>query len=251
MRGAPVQQLADFPADADAISVLLRLALQAGTPCRELGPSELAPETWLLAISDQAVAAHEAALINAAVPAPDWRAPIASLAAVLVRRLAPLGLGQGALIAAATAALMLLGGIFAAASGEAAGGLALTAAGGFGARVSGAYAALTARLRRRPEDGRKDAALGLTVDAFAALTLWFALAPWPDWTPLAVCGPLVIGLARLVSRDADTTLAGIASDRASFLMLLALAAWLGFLPEAAAATALALLAALLLRRGAN
>jgi hypothetical protein len=251
MRGAPVQQLADFPADADAISVLLRLALQAGTPCRELGASELAPETWLLAISDQAVAAHEAALINAAVPAPDWRAPIASLAAVLVRRLAPRGLGQGALIAAATAALMLLGGIFAAASGGAAGGVALAAAGGFAARVSGAYAALAARLRRRADDSRTGAALGLTVDAFAALTLWFALAPWPDLTPLAVCGPIVIGLARLVSRDAETTLAAIASDRASLLLLLALAAWLGFLPETAALTALALLAALLLRRRAN
>ncbi len=185
------------------------------------------------------------------MPKPDWRAPIASLAAVLVRSLAPRGLGQGALIAAATAALMLLGGIFAAASGGAAGGLALAAAGGFAARVSGAYAALAARIRRRADDGRTGAALGLTVDVFAALTLWFALAPWPDWTPLAVCGPLVIGLARLVSRDAETTLAAIASDRASLLLLLALAAWLGFLPEAAALTALALLAALLLRRRAN
>lgn len=55
MRGAPAQRLADFPADADAVSLLLRLALQAGTPSCELSPRELVPETWLLADSDAAV----------------------------------------------------------------------------------------------------------------------------------------------------------------------------------------------------
>lgn len=51
MRGAPVQHLADFPSDADAIALLLRLALQAGTPLREMSARELVPESWLLADS--------------------------------------------------------------------------------------------------------------------------------------------------------------------------------------------------------
>lgn len=251
MRGAPVQQLADFPADADAVSVLLRLALQAGTPCRELGPNKLASETWLLASSSHAVAAHEAALIAQAVAAPDWRAPISSLAAVLVRSLAPRGLGQGAMIGAGAALVLLLGGIIAAALGMAWGGLALAVAGAFAARVSGAFAALAGRLRRQANDARNGAVLDLAVDLSGSLTFWFALAPWPDWTPLAACGPLTIGLARLAARDGGAVLAAMMSDRASLLLLLALTAWLGVLPEATALIALALLTALLLRRRAN
>lgn len=247
MRGAPVQQLADFPADADAVSLLLRLALQAKTPCREFGPDAHVPESWLLAQSAQAVATHEAALIAAAVPAPDWRAPMEALAAVLVRSLAPRGLGQGALAGAGIALVLLLGGVIAAALGKAAGGLVLAGAGAFAARVSGSFAALADRLRRRPDDGRNSAAAGLAVDGFAALTVWFALAPWPDWTPLAVCGPIAIGLARLATRDGDPLMAAVATDRAALLLLFALAAWWGLLPEAAALITLGLLTALLLR----
>jgi hypothetical protein len=52
MRGAPVQELADFPADADAVAVLLRLALQAGTPCRTLSTEEVTEMTLLVADSE-------------------------------------------------------------------------------------------------------------------------------------------------------------------------------------------------------
>lgn len=246
MRGAPVQQLADFPADADAVSVLLRLALQAGTPCRELAPPSA--EAWLLADSARTVAVHEQALIRQSVPMADWRAPLATLASLLVRSLAPRGLGRGALVAAGAALVLLLSGLIAAALGAGAAGLALTAAGAFAARVSSAYTGLATRLRRLSEDVQHGAALTLVVDVIAALTVWFALAPWPDWAPLAVCGPVVIGLARLAERTGGKTLAVLASDRASQLLLLALAAAFGFLPDAVAMLAAALLSALLLRK---
>lgn len=247
MRGAAVQQLADFPADADPVSVLLRLALQAGTGCHELAAEALLPERWLLADGGEAVAKHEAALITEAAPRGDWRAPLTALARALVRGLAPRGLAQGALVGAGVGVSALLGGVLAAALGEASGGLVLAAVGAFAARVAAAYAALAAQLQRRADTGARHSALGLAVDGLAALTLWFALAPWPEWLPLAVCGPLTLGLARLVARGAEDPLAVLADDRASLLLLFALAAGFGLLPEAAALLALSLIAALLLR----
>lgn len=248
MRGAAVQQLADFPQDADAVSVLLRLALQAGTPCQDLDADALTPERWLLADSSVAVAQYERTLIARSAPRGDWDAPLTAIAMGLVRMLAPRGLARGAPVSAVLALAALLGAVIAAGLGAASGGLGLAAAGAFAARVSGAYTALATRLQRQPDALPQHRALGLAVDSLAALTLWFALAPWPDWTPLAVCGPLAIGLARLAERCAS---APLANDRSSLLLLLAIASAFGLLPEAIAVLALALLTALLLRMRPN
>lgn len=251
MRGAPVQRLADFPADSDGVSVLLRLALQDGTPTRELTEDEHLSETWLLANSAPAVAVHEQALIARAAPVTDWRTPLAALAAVLVRRFVPLGLTQGARIAAGVGLALMLGGMVAAALGAVVGGLTLAAAGAFSGDLSRIYAALRLQLWQQSDAGRRAAAVGVGVDTLAALTLWFALSPVSEWIPLAICGPLVIGLARLAARDRSKALAAVASDRASLLLVLTLAAAFGILPEAVAVLALVLAAALLLRTGSD
>lgn len=248
MRGAAVQQLADFPADADAVSVSLRLALQAGTPCQVVGPGVLAADTWLVANSLRAVMQREQMLIAKAAPETDWRAPMDALAGVLVRHLAPRGLERGPLLSAAAALVLLLAGVTIAAMGGAAGGLAVAAAGTFAARISTGYAALRGKILRGAALRRGNAVLDWVFDASAALTVWFALAPWPDWEPLAVCGPLAIGLARLATRERSPVLAMIAADRVTHLLVLALAAMFGVLPEAVALMVQALLAALL-RRG--
>lgn len=249
MRGAPVQQLADFPDDADAVSLLLRLALQAGTPCRDLAARELVPERWLLADGTAAVAEAEQAMIADAAAPSDWRAPLATLAAMLVRALAPRGLEQGGLAAGGLALALLLIGVMFAAFGPAVAGLALAGLGAFAARVAIDYTALSARLRRAGDPGRGPAVLAAAVDGLAALTTWFALSPWPEWQPLAALGPVVIGLARLTTRQSDALLAAPASDRASLLLVMALAAAFGVLPEGLACLALGLLLALLLRPG--
>jgi len=251
MRGAPVQQLADFPADSDAVSVLLRLALQAGTPCHGLTANALMDEAWLLADSARAVASHEHALIAKAAPESDWRAPLATLAAVLVRKLAPRGLAQAPMLGAAAALALLIGGAAAAALGAAAGGLALAALGNFTARLAGGFATLRQHLLRQHPAAPHGAIAGVTVDVLTAMAAWFALARFPEWTALAVCGPIAIGLARLAANTGNGALAAGASDRASQLLLLALAAAFGLLPEAIAIMALTLLTALLLRKAAN
>lgn len=247
MRGAAVQHLSDFPEDADAVSLLLRLALQAGTPCSDLAPRELVPESWLLADSGEAVGRHQQALITQAAASTDWRAPLNAVAGRLVRALAPRGLEQGGLVAGSAALVLLLGGVMAAAFGPPVAGLILAGMGAFAARVSLDFSALSARLRRAEDSGRSAAVLAGAVDVLAGLALWFAFSPWPEWQPLAVLGLLVIGLARLAARTGDGALAALASDRASLLLALALTAAFGVLPTASACLALGLLSALLLR----
>jgi hypothetical protein len=91
--------------------------------------------------------------------------------------------------------------------------------------------------------------LGALADLTAGGIVWLALAPPPAWQPLAVLGPVVMGLSRLLTGTGGTALAVAASDRAGLLLLLALAAAIGLLPETLACLALGLVAALLLRRG--
>lgn len=251
MRGASVQRLADFPPDADAVSLLLRLALQAGTPCRELTPRELVPESWLLAESAAVTENHEAALIARAAPSADWRAPIEALAARLVKALAPRGLPKGTLIANILTAVLLIGGVVTAAFGTAAAGLALAALGAFAAQMARGFALLGSRLRHDTTRSRNPQMLRVAVDAGAAVTMWFALAPWPMWEPLAALGPVSIALARLAASGGDGFLPVAAGDRAALLLVLSLGAALGQLPEATACLALGLIAALLLRRTAT
>lgn len=246
MRGAPVQQLADFPADADAIAVLLRIALQAGTPLCDLGARELVPENWLLATDSDAAVRHENTLIASAAPAANPRAPGKWLAAAMVRALVPRGLERGAQVSAGLALTALLAGLAAGAMGFSATGLLLAALGAFGVEAARGFARIAARLLSEATEPRTGAILAGLADVIAAVTLWLALAPPPVWEPLAMLGPVGIGLARLLSRSGDSTLAALAGDRATLALFLALAAGVGSLPESLACLALGLVAALLL-----
>jgi hypothetical protein len=249
MRGAAVQHLADFPDDADATSLLLRLALQAGTPCTQLAARELVPESWMLADSPAAVARHGTALIASAASPTDWYAPGLTLASTLVRALVPRGFGQGAPVVGGTGFTLLLAAVLIAAFGPAAGGLGLAVIGAFLVQVAQAFATLGARLRGEVTDGSSIRAVGVAVDVLASAASWFALVPWPQWQPLGVLGPVVIALARLVARAPGTRLGAAASDRVCLLLLLTLSAFFGLLPETLACLSLGLLAALLLRSG--
>lgn len=252
MRGAAVQQLADFPADADAISLLLRLSLQAGTPCAELDAEAAAPEAWMLADSAAALAAQELALIRSSDASLDWRAPLGALASVMVRQLALRRITAGTRIAAGIALGLMTGAIVAAVLGYPTVAVALAAVGAFAGNISAGYAGLTRKMLRQPAIAIAAMPISWAIDAMAAAALVAALVPEGQWSaplaPLAVCGLLVIGLARLAARAESSAAATIWSDRASLLAVLGLAAALGFLAEATALLALTALGALLLRR---
>jgi hypothetical protein len=159
----------------------------------------------------------------------------------------PRGLSQGGLVAGAAALLLMLGAVVLAAFGPADIALLVAGLGSFAGETALYFSGLASRLQRADPPGRGAALLGAGVDVGAGVTMWFALAPWPEWQPLAVLGPLVVGLARLASLSPRSGIAVSASDRATLLVLLAGAAFAGVLPEALACLALGLLAALLLR----
>lgn len=158
-------------------------------------------------------------------------------------------MGQGPRIAEGAALAVMLAGAAVAGWGAPVTGLVVTALGTFAAQMSAGFAGLAQRLKRDVDSAGRAAAVSVTADALAALTIWFALSPWPEWAPLAICGPLTIGLARLNMRVGGAGLAAASSDLVGLLTLLALSAAAGVLPEACAGIAGLLLAALLLRTG--
>ena len=145
------------------------------------------------------------------------------------------------------AIVLMLAAVLLAALGWTSPALALASVGAFAARVAAAFSAISEKVRPASHAHARTDALPIVVDLAAAFTLWFALAPWPVWNALAVCGPVVISLARLAERDRGLALAVSASDRAFLLLVLALAAPVGVFAEVLACLALGLLAGLLLR----
>lgn len=248
MRGAPVQQLAEFPPDADAISLLLRLALQAGTPCRDLPGDDPAPPGWLLASEETALAAQEQALILRAAGAPDWRRPSEALAGLAARALAPGGLARGPLVALGGAAALQIAGVAAAIGGFAATGLGLAGAGALAAALATRLSAMRRELLGAGPGEQSARRIALAVDVLAAAVLLLALSPIGSLAPLAVLGPVLIGLARLTAPKAP---AAPLADRPLLLGLVVLSAAFGLLPHATALFSLVLLGGLLLRAPAD
>ena len=248
MRGAPVQHLADFPPDADAISLLLRLALQAGTPCRALPGDDQVPAGWLLATEENALAAQEQALIARAAGIADWRRPAQALARAGALVLAPEGLAKGPLAASSGAAALYLGAIAAAVWGAVTIGLALAALGALAAALAGALGRMARKLLGKGTSAVRLARLDAAVDVGLAAVLLIALSPSGTIAPLAMLGPALVGLARLTS---TTTPLAVLADRAVLPLALAISAAFGLLPHATALFSLLLLGGLLLRKSAD
>jgi len=255
MRGAPVQHLADFPPDADAVSLLLRLALQAGTPIRPLPDAGPVPRGWLIATGEAALAAQEEALIIRAAGEPDWRRPSQAAARLAARALGTRGLERGPTLALLGAGVLLVGAVAASAFGVPGAGLVLAVGGALGAALAEALGRLQLDLLGKGPSPRTAALAAAAVDILAAFALLLALSPAPVGAlvvaPLAVLGPVVLGLARLVRGATPPAPLAIAADRAVLLGVLALAAALGLLPLATALFALVLLGGLLLHDGAS
>ena len=249
MRGAPVQQLADFPPDSDAVSLLLRLALQAGTPCRMVAGAGADGGDWLLAADEAELARQEGALVVQAAGRIDWRQPSRAAARLAARRLASAAFGRGPAFGLAGAGILLVGGIAAGMIGAAGAGLALGSAGVLAAALAAALAGMRRRLSGMASRVGLAERAGPVVDLLAAACLFAALSPGPALAAIGALGPLAIGLARMLERASAPLPLAILGDRAVLLALLAMAAGLGWLPEAAALAALALLGGLLMREG--
>lgn len=228
MRGALAQQLVDFPDDSDATSLLLRLALQAGTPCHTLTPLERSPQAWLLMRDPAEATAREVALVNEHARTAPGEPPSARLAAWLARRLTA-RIGAAALPRAELAALVLggalwLAALISAAINHAVSALMLAALGLIAWRTSADLARLASGLLGAVPSRLRVLLRSVGGDGLAALTLTLALAQ--PGAPLAVAGLgliAVMGL-QLAERSTGEQLLPIWRERAGQMALLALGA---------------------------
>jgi hypothetical protein len=234
MRAAPAQQLGDFPPDSNATSLLLRMALQAGTPCHTLNPSEGDPARWLLAHEADVIARHERALMarhgHPATPA----APGRALSAWAAARIGGRGLALGEPAASLAGLALLITALACALWGWEVAALACAVLGSFALDLGQDIARLRLGLR-----GGEPAAMLARLhdpgrDGLAMLAIMAALGS----PALAALAPLAIGTARLAERDAAPHAAAFWQDRTVHLALLMLGAALGWLTEATALLAL-------------
>jgi hypothetical protein len=242
MRGVPVQQLADFPPDSDAISLLLRLALQAGTPCHTLSPEDRAAPGWLLAHHPEAVSVREAALVRQHAVAASDEAPFAQAAAWLAgRMIGQIGAGRAALaeralvvLGIATLVTACLSGVWNAAALAAmlaTGGVLMLGMGAAMGRLAGTLMGTKALLSNKHRyEQLRDGAIALVL----ALAIFAPGAP----LALAALGPIALATLHLAERAAPPGVAVWWKERAGQLGLAALAAATGALAEACALLAL-------------
>ncbi|MFU7528584.1 hypothetical protein [Qipengyuania sp. ASV99] len=260
MRASQVHKLADLPPDSDAMSLLLRLGLQARTECRDIQTLASEDGCWMLASDSDALRRRERALIDSVTEALPWTGPGRALAAVLVRRITPRWLEHGAIVSAGIAAVLLLVGIAFVVGGWDSTGLAATAMGAFVAAVWQTFSDVRAGLWSLDQgrNGRAIALLKNTLDAAAALTLILAVGldarsegvlSFPALNQPDIALPiLALGIAHQAALATTERSAAFWLDRPLHLALFAAAAVGGFLDEAIALFGLGAMLQLMLHR---
>lgn len=235
-----VEQLADLPPDGDTISLLLRLALQAGTRRIPVEEERLDRYEILLANDKSQLDRRERSLLDGGGQTVPWSAPGQILAHLLSRRLAPDGLARGPAIATGAAALFGLGAVVLSGFDHSFAALCALILGGFSLAVGNAMRGLKARLLGRVESPRVPFIANILQDvlAIAALTL----PSLPFMLPKRVFLPLVLfGLIHLAARAGSSRWKGLWADRTVLFLVLAPAAWFGSLTQAIALIILAAL----------
>lgn len=244
IRAAPAQQLGDFPPDSNATSLLLRMALQAGTPCHTLTASQSDPAHWLLAHEADVIAAHERALMARHGYPVTMAAPGRALSAWLAARIGGRGLALGEPAASLAGLALLIMALACALWGWELTALACAVLGSFALDLGQDIARLRLGLRggepvtmlARLHDPGRDGLVMLAVIAALGSPALSSLAP------------LAIGTARVAARDAAPHAAAFWQDRTVQLAAVMLGAALGWLAEATALLALGALAQALLAK---
>lgn len=248
MRASQVHKIADLPPDSEAMSLLLRLGLQARVEGREVSPEALDSGRWMLASDQGALVTRELALIESSARVPAWTGPGRAIAATFVHRIAPRWLRKGAEISALIALVLILSGLALTAFGMAPWGLGLAALGAFANAMSEAWSTLRAALWGAEVQGGIARFSTLATDALAAAALVLANTGSAPDIASATMPILAFGLARILGGETQASLASFWRDRTLHLAIFAIAAGFGVLEEALALFALGALVQLLLRK---
>lgn len=247
IRANAVHSLADLPADADANSLLLRIALQSGVQCKSLPPSSLTANQVWLASSTRELADRQRAVISSNVPPLVWSGPLRALATLIAARIQDAGIAHGVALTGAVGFLLVAAGATLAWSGLGITGLSMTALGAFLGAIAIALYSLRKRLFAGGDRRDRSATFEALADLIALGAVVGALEPeWSSWER-AVIPIFAFGLIRIAASDTRSGLEAFWRDRPLHLALFAVAAGLGVLLESAAALGLVALALKLLR----
>jgi hypothetical protein len=235
-----VERLHDLPADVDAISALMRIALQSGTPMAQVPADARATGGWRMVRSDAEALAIETEWLRRRLAGPRSASP-----ADRVARVSVLSFGSSLLHAGNASSVASIGALVALVLALGTAWLetptlafALVALGWVLVRATEllrgaerqAYSVAAPAIRRAD-------ALGWLVDATLVVVCVFSLAPPAFLPPIEwgdrVFAPLMLVLLmHLAPRFLVDGLAAWTCDRAVVALLLAVAAALGYLEEA-------------------
>jgi len=251
MPGRLVERLTQLPPDCDAVSALLRIALQGRVPYRTLPEALLAERRWALIRNHAQLADLEPAWLQRHVAAPTPFAPGRALARIAMRRMGTRLLGKGwrpAYLSGMGIALAGLGAVVAWFD-QGVMGLAACGLGWLGVEAAGALGSI-ARAGAEDESSvdRSGTLAGIFIDVLLVWVLALTLSGiWYE----RIFAPIVLILAaRLSGRLLEAKPADMVQDRALLALLLAVAASTGILLPVTQLIAFAVLAMLLvLSRG--
>lgn len=243
-----VHKLADMPPDGDAMSMLLRLALQSQVVCQELTADTLQNSNWLIASGGQALASREQILLDQHAPRAHWLGPGRSISAAIVRRIAPRGLENGGNLSAGIAAVLMAGAIGLAGIGQAAASLGTGALGVLALAFGGHFSMMRSALWSKPV-GRiwqltPDYLVeGLVLGILLYCSYLLGVSATELTLPIAA-----VGVSHYLGFRRSNSMSAFWSDRTTHLAGFALAAATGVLPEAVAVFTLAAIIDLLVPR---
>ncbi|WP_394727774.1 hypothetical protein [Altererythrobacter sp. GH1-8] len=240
VRGSVAEQLSQMPADADTMSLLLRLALQGGTRIVELDELHLGSGELLLARGAEDLSDRERTLLDNSASHLSWAGPAEKIAGRVARGLAPDQLRNGPAVALAAGLVLMTIAVGASLNGWLTAALAVLAASSFSISVSQALRLLRAKLLGRLPNRRISMVLSALVDTAIIVSLVASELPAPLLKALLEPAMLV-GLWRLLASLSPPNLRPFWRDRTVFALILAVLAGLGILPQVLPALLLILL----------
>ncbi|MEO1219965.1 MAG: hypothetical protein AAFY42_01270 [Pseudomonadota bacterium] len=244
--GECAAELKNMPGDSDAVSLLLRLGLQARVPCEEVAAENLDHDQWLLACDEEALDRRASAFMNASLPKPEWAGPGVALATSIVRLSPSNWLGLGAETSALFAIVSALIGMGLAIYGMAAAGLALASLAAFGAGVCRASVALRKSLSSFSNIPTSLRFLEPILWILCVAMVVLAHTQAEHWPVQFAIPILAFGLARLAGRNVNSSFGAFWRDTPLLLAVLAGAAAFNLLQEVLLIIALGALAQLML-----
>lgn len=245
MPGRQVERLTQLPPDCDAVSALLRIALQGRVPLRNLPEAVLSERRWAMLASKAQLAELEPEWFRRHVAPPPPFAPGRAIA-----RLAMRGAGASLLAKGWKPAFMAGAGVAAAGLGVVAAWFGVPAAGilacGLGWLVFEAGGALTAFSQAGSSEPARDRvfpAAAIAIDLLLIAVL--ALALGGGWFERLYPALVLLGAARAAGGLIPAKWAELAEDRAVLALLLAAATLGHALLPAIQLVSLALIGAIL------